>query len=242
MKARLSFLATARVRRIVLVAGLALIPLSITAWQGVRVSSLPAGAAVAVPFEGEGWQDKVLTHEGYVLPPKDLADAVLAPREMNITLGNPSPDKKWFLDDIGDGPVPMTIFAKPFDELGGVFIDTRANRQRAMTRRNTTGFQLISADRWHPQDARDAGGRARDERAVDAGRRGRALRDAGRRRDVSVDDGRRDEQAAADCQDAAAHDVRHQFRSREQRQDRRRRRRAGRTRGPAHAAADSRRP
>ena len=47
MKARLSFLATARVRRIVLVAGLALIPLSITAWQGVRVSSLPAGAAVA---------------------------------------------------------------------------------------------------------------------------------------------------------------------------------------------------
>ena len=109
------------------------------------MSSLPAGAAVAVPFEGAGWQDKVLTYEGYVMPPKDLADAVLAPREMNITLGNLSPDKKWFLDDIGDGPVPMTIFAKPFDELGGVFIDTRANRQRAMTRRNTTGFQLISA-------------------------------------------------------------------------------------------------
>ena len=145
MKARLSRWGSDRARRIALVTALALIPLSLTAWQGVRVSTLPPGSAVVVPFEGAGWQDKVLTHEGYVVPPKELADAVLAPREMNITLGNLSPDKKWFLDDIGDGPVPMTIFSKPFDELGGVFIDTRANRQRAVTRRNTIGFQIISA-------------------------------------------------------------------------------------------------
>ena len=26
-----------------------------------------------------------------------------------MTLGNQSPDKKWFLDDINDGPTPMTI-------------------------------------------------------------------------------------------------------------------------------------
>ena len=39
----------------------------------------------------------------------------------------------------------MTIFAKPFDELGGVFIDYKANRPRAMTLRNTIGIQMISA-------------------------------------------------------------------------------------------------
>ncbi len=132
--------------RLVLVLALALVPLTLTAWQqGPGRATLPPGAAVAVPFEGPGWQDKILTHEGYVLPPRELADAVLAPREMNITLTNPSPDKKWFLDEIGDGPVPMAIFGRPFDELGGVFIDFKANRQRALTRRNTSGLQLISA-------------------------------------------------------------------------------------------------
>ncbi len=78
-------------------------------------------------------------------PPKELADAVLAPREANITLSNPSPDKKWFLDEIGDGPTPMSIFGRPFDELGGVFIDFKANRLRSMTLRNTIGIQIILA-------------------------------------------------------------------------------------------------
>jgi hypothetical protein len=136
--------------RIVVVAIAALLPLSLFAQQpaqqsGAAKSLLPPGAATAVPFTGEGWQDKVLTHEGYVMPPPELAAAVLAPREMNVTLGSPSPDRKWFLDEIGDGPTPMTIFGRPFDELGGVFIDPKANRQRAMTRRNTIGLQVISA-------------------------------------------------------------------------------------------------
>jgi dipeptidyl aminopeptidase/acylaminoacyl peptidase len=130
--------------RLAIVAVLALLPFSLLAGQGPVRSSLPPGSAVAVPFEGPGWQDKVLTHEGYVAPPRELADAVLAPREMNVTLGNPSPDKKWFLDEIGDGPTPMAIFGRPFDELGGVFIDFKANRQRAMSRRNTIGLQLFS--------------------------------------------------------------------------------------------------
>jgi dipeptidyl aminopeptidase/acylaminoacyl peptidase len=135
--------------RIAVVVGAALLPLSLFAQQpaqsGAAKSLLSPGAAVAIPFSGDGWQDKVLTHEGYVIPPRELADAVLAPREMNLTLSNPSPDRKWFLDEIGDGPTPMTIFGRPFDELGGVFIDFKANRQRAMTRRNTIGIQVISA-------------------------------------------------------------------------------------------------
>jgi dipeptidyl aminopeptidase/acylaminoacyl peptidase len=134
--------------RIAVIVLAALLPLTLIAQQGApqaQRSLLPPGAASPIPFTGPGWQDKVLTHEGYVMPPAELAGAVLAPREMNVTLGNPSPDRKWFLDEIGDGPVPMSVFGRPFDELGGVFIDFKANRQRAVTRRNTIGLQIISA-------------------------------------------------------------------------------------------------
>ncbi len=91
------------------------------------------------------WADEVLKAENYAQPPKEIVDAVLAPRHLNITLANLSPDKKWFLDEIGDGPVVMKTFAKPFHELGGVFIDHRANRARALTIRNNVGIQLVSA-------------------------------------------------------------------------------------------------
>lgn len=91
------------------------------------------------------WADDVLKQESYATPPKEIAEAVLAPRHLNVTLTNLSPDKKWFLDEIGDGPVLMKTFAKPFHELGGVFIDHTANRSRALTIRNNVGIQLISA-------------------------------------------------------------------------------------------------
>src|SRR5215204_6253956 len=99
MKTRLSLLSRGMTRRtrIVIVMIAALLPLTLVAQQGPTQgarSLLPGGSAVAVPFTGEGWQDKVLTHEGYVMPPAELAAAVLAPREMNLTLTNPSPDRK----------------------------------------------------------------------------------------------------------------------------------------------------
>ena len=151
MNTRLSLFSRGMTRRtrIVIVMIAALLPLTLVAQQAAAPQGarklLPGGAATPIPFNGDGWQDKVLTYEGYVMPPPELARAVLAPREMNVTLTNASPDRKWFLDEIGDGPVPMAIFGRPFDELGGVFIDWKANRQRAMTRRNTIGLQVISS-------------------------------------------------------------------------------------------------
>ena len=112
---------------------LVLIPLRI-AGQSAQPVQQQAPAAT--------WADEVLKQESYAQPPKELADAVLAPRHLNITLANPSPDKKWFLDEIGDGPVVMKTFSKPFHELGGVFVDFKANRARALTIRNNVGIQL----------------------------------------------------------------------------------------------------
>jgi dipeptidyl aminopeptidase/acylaminoacyl peptidase len=97
------------------------------------------------PVMNGSWADEIIKKEGYATPPPELADAVLAPRHLNVTLSNVSPDKKWFVDEIGDGPVLMKTFSKPFHELGGQFIDYKANRSRALTIRNNVGLQLISA-------------------------------------------------------------------------------------------------
>jgi dipeptidyl aminopeptidase/acylaminoacyl peptidase len=91
------------------------------------------------------WADEILKTESYVTPPKELADAVTIPRYLNISLTNASPDRKWFVDEIGDGPVLMKTFSRPFHELGGLFVDYRANRSRTLTVRNNAGIQIISA-------------------------------------------------------------------------------------------------
>jgi len=133
--------------RLAFVLSVALLPLVLAA-QGARPQAppVPAGAtSIVMPFSGPGWQDAVLAQEGYVQPPRELADAVLAPRFLNVTLGNLSPDKKWFLNQIGDGPVVMKTFSKPFHELGGVFIDYKASRARSLTISNGVGIQILSA-------------------------------------------------------------------------------------------------
>ena len=101
--------------------------------------------AAAKPKAELSWADQVLQQESYAAPPEAITSAVLAPRHLNISLTSPSPDKKWFLDEIGDGPVVMSTFSKPFHELGGVFIDFKANRARTLTIRNNVGIQIISA-------------------------------------------------------------------------------------------------
>src|SRR5436190_21947573 len=119
---------SALVWRLVIPVALAILPLTLGAQSGP--SSSP---------------DDILKQETYQTPPKDLADAVLAPRYLNVSLTNASPDKKFFIDEIGDGPVVMKTFSKPFHELGGQFIDFKANRARALTVRNNVGIQVISA-------------------------------------------------------------------------------------------------
>ena len=113
------------------------------------IAALPltlAGQAPAQrPASGGTWADDVIKQEGYATPPKELAEAVLAPRHLNVSLSGLSPDKKWFVDEIGDGPVAMKTFSKPFHELGGVFVDYKATRSRLVTIRNNAGIQLIAA-------------------------------------------------------------------------------------------------
>ncbi|MEI6669393.1 MAG: prolyl oligopeptidase family serine peptidase [Acidobacteriota bacterium] len=91
------------------------------------------------------WADQLLAQETYATPPAELAPAVLAPRWQNVTLSNVNQDKSWFLNQIGDGQVPMATFSKPFHELGGVFVDFKANRARSLTISSSVGIQITSA-------------------------------------------------------------------------------------------------
>jgi len=118
----------------------------------ILVPALSVAALAQAPAQGQGqppaplkWTDETLKQEGYATPPKELVEAVMAPRYLNVALTNASPDKKWFLDEIGDGPVTMAVFSKPFHELGGVFVDFKANRARTLTIRNNVGIQVVSA-------------------------------------------------------------------------------------------------
>jgi dipeptidyl aminopeptidase/acylaminoacyl peptidase len=94
---------------------------------------------------GSSWADQIINQQTFAQPPQEIVDAVLAPRHLNVTLSNRSPDGQWFMDEVGDGPVTMDVFSKPFHELGGQFIDHAANRSRSLTIRSNVGIQLISA-------------------------------------------------------------------------------------------------
>ncbi len=87
----------------------------------------------------------ILDAPDWVEPPAEIADAVLAPRYLNVSLNSPSPDGMWFLHNVSDGPVTMDRFSRPFDELGGQFLEPQANRHRSLSIRNMAGLQVISA-------------------------------------------------------------------------------------------------
>jgi dipeptidyl aminopeptidase/acylaminoacyl peptidase len=120
--------------RVAAIAALALVPYT-----------LLAQAQAQAPTPAQSWADKILAQETYATPPPELASAVLAPRHLNTNLNELSPDKQWFLNEVGDGPVVMATFSKPFDELGGLFLDATANRSRALTIRNNVAIEVISA-------------------------------------------------------------------------------------------------
>ncbi|MDT8341832.1 MAG: prolyl oligopeptidase family serine peptidase, partial [Longimicrobiales bacterium] len=93
-----------------------------------------------------GWDpEAILAAKEWVAPPDTLVQAVLAPRYLNASLNRPSPDGAWFVQELGDGPVTMDRFSRPFDELGGVFIDRQANRHRNLTIRSSAAIRLTSA-------------------------------------------------------------------------------------------------
>ncbi len=104
--------------------------------------------ALAAPISAQtvtqqGWNPKeVLAKETYVKPPEIVERIVTAPRN-NVAFTNPSPDHKYFLKTESEGLPSIDVFGKPHYRLGGVEIDYKANRARALTTRGSIGLTLL---------------------------------------------------------------------------------------------------
>src|SRR5258706_14521527 len=63
---------------------------------------------------------ELLAKETYQVPPAEIARLVTAPRHLNISLSQPSPDRRFFLKEQSEGLPSVTSFGKPHYYFGGV--------------------------------------------------------------------------------------------------------------------------
>src|SRR5687767_11022971 len=87
--------------------------------------------------------DQVLASEQYERPPAAIERLVTAPRHLNVTFGNQSPERRQFLRLRSAGLPTVRDFGKPWHNLAGLQIDPRANRARTLTTRINTGLEII---------------------------------------------------------------------------------------------------
>src|ERR1051325_5698792 len=87
----------------------------------------------------------ILAKESYTQPPSEIARLVTAPRHLNVALGQLSPDRKYFITERGGGMPGVAVFGKPHLFLGGLAVDPKANRTRALTTGTVAGLQIVDA-------------------------------------------------------------------------------------------------
>src|SRR5579859_3421898 len=96
------------------------------------VFAAPVAAQNAVQ-QGAGWDpQQILRTETYVRPPAEVERIILAPRT-DISFAQPSPDRKWFLKSPGKDRGDIEEYGKQHIYLGGLQVDTKANRARLLT-------------------------------------------------------------------------------------------------------------
>ncbi len=116
--------------------------LSMRALQRVFVAF--AGATLcALPAAAQNKSDHdLLATETYVRPPAVVDRIIMAPRT-DITFTQPSPDRKWYLKSPGLDRGDVAQFGKPHVYLGGIQVDTHANRARSLTTSTHLGLILV---------------------------------------------------------------------------------------------------
>jgi dipeptidyl aminopeptidase/acylaminoacyl peptidase len=107
---------------------------------GATVLAVPLGAQNAAP---QDWNpQQTLRTETYVKPPANIERIIMAPRtDISFTL--PSPDRKWFLRAPGFDRGDIDEYGKSHIYLGGLQVDTKANRNRSLTTSTHHGLTLV---------------------------------------------------------------------------------------------------
>ena len=117
---------------------------------GIAVIALPLGAQQSGPTDQEALARvaaarELLAKESYVVPPPEIAKLVTAPRHLNVSLTQPSPDRRHFLKEQSEGLPSVSAFGKPHLYFAGLQVDPAANRNRSLTTRGAAGLELIDA-------------------------------------------------------------------------------------------------
>ena len=200
-----------------------------------------AAAAFAVPLGAQnavvqqGWNpQQILRTETFVKPPADVERMIMTPRT-DISFTTPSPDRKWFLRALSNDRGDIDAYGKSHINLGGLQIDTKANRARTVTTSTRYGLTLVDPRTHGDEDDRDAEGRDALGADLVADRHADRLHRELRRRVAHLRRRRRDGQIGADHQDAAARHARHGPRLDGRRQEHRHRAGSRRSRPGADA-------
>ena len=101
----------------------------------------PLGAQNAAIQQGSSAQE-ILHTEKFVKPPADVEKMIMTPRT-DISFTNPSPDRKWFVRTPGKDRGDIDAYGKAHINLGGLQIDTKANRARTVTTTTDEGITLV---------------------------------------------------------------------------------------------------
>ena len=91
-----------------------------------------------------GWNaQEILRTEHFVKPPANIEKMIMTARA-DISFTNPSPDHSWFIRASGADRGDINAYGKPHTWLGGLQVDTKANRVRSVTTGTKTGLSLIN--------------------------------------------------------------------------------------------------
>jgi len=109
----------------------------------LALAALPL-AAQAPQATPAAWDPKaILKAEQYVRPPAVIERIVLA-RRTDISFESPNADRTWFIRPTGLERGNVAAYGSPHIYLGGLAIDTRANRARSLTVSTRTGLTLVN--------------------------------------------------------------------------------------------------
>jgi dipeptidyl aminopeptidase/acylaminoacyl peptidase len=100
-------------------------------------------ALSAQNVQQQGWDpQQILRTETYVKPPAVIERIIMTPR-VDISFTNPSPDRKWFVRMPGIDRGDFDKYGAAHVNLGGLQIDTKANRARTVTTSQRLGITLV---------------------------------------------------------------------------------------------------